>query len=272
MAEDFKMNEAEFGLYRRFIYDTCGINLGPGKKQLLITRLAKRMRALKITSFRVYREYVLDDASQQELTHMLDAVSTNKTEFFREGEHFEFLMKNVHPSLLQRHIVRIWSAGCSSGEEAYTLAMTVRETLGGLIGRDVKILATDISTKVLDDAELGIYIQDKMQEISPPLQKKYFLKGDKQWSGHYLVKNELKKMIRFRRLNLMEEFPLTVQFHVIFCRNVMIYFDKRTQARLIDKFERQLAPGGYLFIGHSESLSGIDTNLRYIKPTIYQKT
>lgn len=271
MAHELEMTDAEFSIYQKWIYDVCGINLSLAKKQLLTSRLNKRMRVLKILTFRDYREFVQQDKSQQELIHMIDSISTNKTEFFREIDHYHFLEQQVYPELLQRHQVRIWSAGCSSGEEAYSIAMTILEHQSNVHHKDIKILATDISTRVLDSAEAGVYSSERIVGVPDALKRKYFLKGSNTWEGHFLVKDSLKNLIRFRRLNFMEKFPLSVQFDVIFCRNVMIYFDKPTQERLIEKFSNQLAPNGYLLIGHSESLSGIHTNLHYVQPTIYQK-
>lgn len=269
MVQEQEMNNEEFALYQQLIYKECGINLTPAKKQLLTVRLGKPMRALNIQSFRAYRNYIQKDQSRQELIQLIDAISTNKTDFFREIDHFHFLQSQVFPTLLNRHRIRFWSAGCSSGEEPCTIGMTILEHTGGVIDRDIKILATDISTKILTKAEQAIYSTDQIAGVPGLLRHKYFLKGEQ--DGYYLVKKPIRDLIRFRRLNFMEPFPLNTKFDIIFCRNVMIYFDKTTQEGLINKFANQLAPGGYLFIGHSESLSGIETNLKYIKPTIYRK-
>ncbi|MBF0353344.1 MAG: protein-glutamate O-methyltransferase [SAR324 cluster bacterium] len=266
---DEGLNDSEFELYQRLIYDTCGINLNNTKKQLLESRLSKR-RQLHGMSFRQYREFLMSDKSGVEMAEMIDAVTTNKTDFFRENTHFEFLQKEVFPDLIRQSQVRFWSSACSSGEEPYTLAMTLMESPFP-VNSDIKILATDISNKVLDMAEAGVYAADKISAVPMALRRKYFLQGTGQWEGCYLVKDELRSFIRFRRMNLMEPFPLKALFDVIFCRNVMIYFDKPTQERLIQKLANQLRPGGYLLIGHSETLSGISSSLKYIQPSIYRK-
>ncbi|MDH3382399.1 MAG: hypothetical protein OEL54_06805, partial [Flavobacteriaceae bacterium] len=169
------------------------------------------------------------------------------------------------------HVIRFWSAASSSGEEAYTWAITILENFGVKHHQDIKILATDISTKVLGEAESGVYSEDTVRPIPKSLLKKYFFKGHNEWDGFYLVKDELKQMVHFKRLNLMEKFPLTVLFDVIFCRNVMIYFDKQTREHLVNRLTQQLNPGGFLIIGNAESLSGLKTNLNYVQPAIYQR-
>ncbi|PCI30738.1 MAG: hypothetical protein COB67_00890 [SAR324 cluster bacterium] len=271
MPEEMNMSDAEFGQYQQLIYDTCGINFTAPKKQLLISRLRKRMNVMKIPSFRAYREHVTNPMHKDEFTLMLNAVSTNKTDFFRESVHFDFLIKNVYPRMTGQRDIRIWSAACSSGEESYTLGMTLLEHFGNNRSKNIKILSTDISTKVLDEAERGIYSTAQISPVPQPLLRKYFLKGSNQWSDHYLVKDCLKELTYFRRLNLMEKFPLSVTFDFIFCRNVMIYFDKITRERLVANLAEQLTRGGYLFIGNAESLSGIKTTLKYVQPAVYQK-
>lgn len=266
------MEDAEFEKYRKLIYDTVGINLGLAKKQLLMTRLAKRMNELQLRSYDAYREHILRDASGQEMVLLLNAVSTNKTDFFRENNHFEFLNQHVYPQLKQQPSIRIWSAACSSGEEPYTIAMTLVEALGGSVGnKDVKILATDISTKVLDEGEKGQYSSKILEPIAPQLRQKYFKRIPSQWDDLYEVSDQLKSLIRFRRLNLMEDFPLRAKFDFIMCRNVMIYFDKPTQERLVNRLAEYIEPGGYLFIGHSESLIGVKTDLKYVQSSIYRR-
>ncbi len=265
-----EMTDAEFGLYQKLIHSTCGIHLTTAKKQLLISRLRKRMSALEISSFRVYREFIIKPENIDEFNLMLNAVSTNKTDFFRESVHFDFMAKKVYPLLIKQREIRIWCAASSSGEEPYTIAMTLAEALRSTVC-DVKILATDISTKVLDEGEQGVYAADMVAPIPQALLKKYFLQGQKEWKDYYLVKDELKQWVHFKRLNLMEPFPLSVQFDVIFCRNVMIYFDLETREDLVNRMERNLKPGGYLLIGNAESLSGLKHNYNYVQPAVYQK-
>jgi len=264
------MSDAEFQLFQQLIHQTCGIHLTPNKKQLLVSRLHKRMDALRMKGFKEYREYVTEPSHGEEFSLMLNAVSTNKTDFFRESVHFDFLAQKVYPKIRNQSQIRIWCAASSSGEEPYTLAMTLAEALGST-SRDVKILATDISTKVLAEGEQGIYSEDTVSPVPQIYLKKYFLKGHNEWQGYYSVKDELKQWVHFRRLNLMEPFPLSIEFDYVFVRNVMIYFDKETRESLVNRMEKHLKVGGYLFIGNAESLSGLKHNYKYIQPAVYQR-
>jgi chemotaxis protein methyltransferase CheR len=271
MIDSPHLNDEEFQRFRKLIYDLSGINLGDAKKQLLVTRLHKRIRELGLSSFSEYREQVLNDPSGSELTTMLNAISTNKTDFFRENAHFEFLKREVYPKLVDQRTIRVWSAACSSGEEPYTIAMTLSEMLPNFQSRDIKILATDLSTRVLDHAEEGLYSEQVVEPIPGPLVSKYFQAEDHRRGRFYRIAPAIKNVIRFRRLNLMGEFPLNTEFDFIFCRNVMIYFDKPTQGAVVNKLEKFLKPGGHLFIGHSESLIGVQTQLSYVQSSIYRK-
>jgi chemotaxis protein methyltransferase CheR len=271
------LKDSEFQKFSKFVYDACGINLHEGKKELVKARIGKIIRQRNFRSFRAYYDYVVHDKSGNELPLLLDAVSTNLTYFFRESQHFDFLRKKALPEIVKRKLssrnntIRFWSAGCSSGEEAYSVAMTVSEILRQEEKWQIKILATDISTKVLASASTGIYEEKKIDSIPYELKRRYFQKGDNTWAGYFKVKQEVRKNITFQRLNLGEEFQFTVPFDVIFCRNVMIYFDKAIRENLVGKLFRNLCDGGYLFIGHAESLSGIKHHLKYIQPSIYQK-
>jgi len=212
-----------------------------------------------------------------ELVRMLDAISTNKTSFFREEKHFDFLKQEVFPTYVKGknatgfHRLRFWSAGCSTGEEPYSLAMWLSECFGKNPRADVKILASDISTKVLAQAKRGVYPADSLEEIPASLVRRYFQRGYARQEGYFRVKTSLREMVEFRRLNLIEPFPFKEVFNLILCRNVMIYFDKKTQQSLINKLYGCLVDGGYLLIGHSETLTGIEHRLRYIQPSVYQK-
>ncbi len=273
------INDKEFSLFQRLIYNESGIDLSPAKKELLKSRLMKRLREKSLTSFKEYYRYVTEeDATGEELISMLDCISTNLTEFFRESEHFEFLSKKVLPALLEKKKkgrekkIRIWCAGCSTGEEPYTISMVLMEHMRQIGVWDVKILATDLSTRVLKKAMQGIYAKDRLKGIPLQLLNTYFKRGVHNLIDHYQIQDFLRNMVVFRRLNLTDEtFPFKGQFDFIFCRNVMIYFNKQTQAELVSKFHRHLVPDGYLFIGHSESLNGTDTKFRFVQPTIYQK-
>lgn len=276
---EIDINDKEFGLFQQLIYDASGIFLTPAKKELLKSRLMKRLRQKSLNSFKAYYEYITQrDATGEELISMLDCISTNLTEFFREAAHFRFLSEKAIPPLLEnkrkKHEkrIRIWSAGCSTGEEPYSISMIVAERVLPRYEWDVKILATDISTRVLKKAMEGIYTKDQLKGMSPQLVNAYLKKTNIDNKDYYYINDSLKEMVVFRRLNLTDEtFPFKGQFDFIFCRNVMIYFDKQTQNGLISKFYKHLAPDGYLFIGHSESLAGTNNKFRYVQPTVYQK-
>jgi chemotaxis protein methyltransferase CheR len=266
------LTAAEFENIRQLLYRLCGIHLNPGKEGLVKSRLMKRLRTLNLGSFAEYLNYMDNDHSGQELTTMIDLLTTNKTSFFREAEHFEFLKSQVLPALLARkQPLRIWSAGCSSGEEPYTLAIVLREAIPDIDRRDVKILATDISTQILAKAKEGKYGRECMEEMEPKLLHKYFTMARSQETRLFQVKDHLRSLIRFARLNLMQPWPMRGPFDVIFCRNVMIYFDKSTQRELVRRYWEILKPGGYLMVGHSESLTNTSKEFRYVQPAVYQK-
>jgi chemotaxis protein methyltransferase CheR len=273
---NYELKNSDFEKISKLIYEQCGINLHDGKKELVKARLGKRLRAGNYNSFSDYCHYVTTSEGTDELIAMIDSISTNLTSFFREESHFVRL-RLIISSILEKDNCRgyknrfkIWSAGCSTGEEPYTLAITVKEAVGQK-SFEAMILATDISTKVLRMAEAGIYPHEKIKNIATPILKKYFQIGTGQSEGHYRVKNELKSMIDFQRFNLMHKFPAQSQFDIVFCRNVMIYFDKQTQGVLVNKFYDSLNKGGYFFVGHSESLTGLNHQFNYIEPSVYQK-
>jgi len=274
-----ELSDKEYMEIAEFVHKTAGINLKDGKKELVRTRLSKRIRALDFKNFRDYFKHVMGDQTGEEIVFLLDALSTNLTSFFREPQHFQFMAKDFLPVLEQRRRaknsrrLRIWSAACSSGEEPYTIAMVVMDKNPYFAqGGDFKILATDISTKVLNVAKQGVYGPERVKDIPAATLQKFFTRieterGDKM----YQVSPEMRRLIAFRRLNLMEPLPFTNPLDLIFCRNVMIYFDKETIAKLVENYYRILAPGGYLFIGHSESLSGFKHPFKYVAPCIYLK-
>lgn len=276
---EIDLTDQEFALFQKLIYDESGINLSPAKKELLKSRLIKRLRTLSLKSFREYHTYVTErDVTGKEMIHMIDCISTNLTEFFREIAHFNFLSGKLLPALLEKKKkmkekkLRVWSAGCSTGEEPYTLSMVLNEHIEQIDRWDVKILATDLSTRVLEKAKKGLYHKDRLKSINAQRLQTYFKKGGDNFEDYYQVKDVLKNIIVFRRFNLMEQtFPFKGQFDFIFCRNVMIYFNKQTQTELISKYYKHLAPEGHLFIGHSESLAGTNSKFSYVIPTVYQK-
>ena len=270
-----KLTDALFHKFSELIYRQAGIHLKPEKKELLNTRLSKRLRACGIPTFRKYYDFVVNDHSGAELIQLIDCVSTNFTNFFREQAHFDLLTSTILPQFIaenrQKEELLLWSAACSSGEEPYTIAMVLEEFLGREPGWRYRIVATDISTKVLAQAERGIYPADRVEKVPPELLHKYFQRGVGQRAGLVRVKERLKRQVEFRRLNLIEEFPWHDELQVIFCRNVMIYFNRSTQEELVNKFHRCLAPGGYLFIGHSESLASIRHMFKQVASTAYRK-
>ncbi len=264
-----QMSPAQFEKFCDKVYELCGINLKKGKEELVHSRLQKRLNALKLTSYEQYFKYLDNDRNSLETVWMIDVITTNKTSFFREHQHFDFMRERILPDLRKKSL-RIWSSACSSGEEPYSIAILLAESLPNLKGFDARILATDISTKVLATAKQGIYSTDILEPVPTEWKKKYFVKAE-QSGNKWQVVPELRRIISFARLNLMEKFPMRGPFDVIFCRNVMIYFDKPTQDHLVRRFYNLLAPGGYLFVGHSESLTRANHNFNCLQPAIYQK-
>jgi len=262
----FSKNEYE-NLCRR-IYDLCGINLA-GKVELVESRLSKRVSTMNIMSYEQYFRFIDNDRSGKEQVWMIDALTTNKTSFYREIQHFEFMTRRILPNLDGRQ-VSIWSAACSTGEEPYSIAVQLREELPRINKRDVKILATDISTKVLRLAHEAVYQDATLEPVPKPWRTKYF-RAENAEKKTWRVTPEVRNMVSFAKLNFMEAFPMKGPFDLIFCRNAMIYFDKPTQTTLVNRFYDLLKPGGYLFVGHSESLNGAPHNFKYIQPAIYQK-
>ena len=273
-----ELRDVDFERISRLVYEHCGINLHDGKKELVKARLSKRLREGSFRSFSDYYKHIISPDGNDELVTMIDSLSTNVTYFFREEGHFAKL-RQIMPSMLKTsskgnrsEAVRVWSAGCSTGEEPYSLAITLSEcTNGRQADIAIMIMATDISTRVLNAAVTGTYPQDKLKNISPQILKKYFQLGYGRWEGYCRIKKEVRDMVRFMRFNLMETPPSHFLFDVIFCRNVMIYFDKATQANLVKRFYNCLNKGGYFFIGHSESLNGLDHYFSYVEPSVYRK-
>ena len=271
------LTEREFEQISEMVYNHCGINLHDGKKELVRSRLAKILRQRQFHSFSHYMDYVASDSSGQAFSELIDSLSTNLTSFFREAIHFEYLATVYLPELIAQRKdanqlrLRGWSAGCSSGEEPYSIAITMLEALHDRSRWDVKLLASDISTRILHRAREGVYEHERIAPVSAALKNRYLIQRKHRDQKRYEVAPALRQLIVFKYVNLMEEWPFRGPFDFIFCRNVMIYFDKPTQQRLINRFCQVLAPGGILFTGHSESLTGIRHNFRYVQPTIYKK-
>jgi len=256
----------EFARVCALLYRIAGIKLVPGKEGLVQARLARRLHALDLDHFGAYFDLVERDGSQAELTQMVDLLTTNKTSFFREAYHFDFLRDRVLPGLAGRP-ARIWSAGCSTGEEPYSLGMLCRDTLGARA--DVRILATDISTRVLATAKAATYPAESLGDVPDDVRRRHFAPAA---DGRGVrVADAVREMVSFARLNLMGDWPMRGPFDAILCRNVMIYFDKPTQERLVNRFYELLPPGGHLFVGHSESLTSLDHGFAYVQPAVYVK-
>lgn len=274
-----KLLDREFQRFSRFIYDTVGIKMPPAKKTMLEARLQKRLKALSLTSFEEYADYLFSqDGLSTELVHLIDVVTTNKTDFFREPAHFDYLVNHALPTILTSRSrtfhdpVRIWSAGCSTGEEPYTLAMVLSEFSQTAQDFKATITASDISTRVLQTAKTAIYTEEQAETIPMPIKRKYVLRSKDKTRGVVRIAPQVRSLVSFRRINFMEEeFGISEKMDIIFCRNVVIYFDKPTQEVLMNKFHRQLKPGGYLFIGHSETLSGLNVDFTPVASTVYRK-
>lgn len=269
------LNDREFQLFQEIIYRETGIHMSDKKRKLIVARLSKRLRALNLSTFTEYYDYLNESPhSDGEIVNLVNRVTTNKTDFFRERHHFDFLLRELYPRIIAEsrtngvRRLRIWSAGCSSGEEPYTLAMVTLEAFKGERGWDIKILATDLDTEILQKAVIGMYPTQAISPVPREFLHKYFVrKGE-----HYEAGIGLRSLIAFRKLNLMDQtFPMKNPFDIIFCRNVIIYFDTKTKEELLNKFHRHLKTKGHIFIGHSESLMHMKDRFRYLKHTIYQK-
>lgn len=272
----FTLTDSDYKRLATLVYKKSGIYLGDQKKELVRTRFSKLLREKGLQSFGDYYRLVTRDKSGHELVRMVNAISTNVTGFFREPAHFQFLSSDVLPMLFRIKEAggpRIWSAGCSTGEEPYTISICLQEYLGTSkdTGSDFSILATDLSTHVLEKATQGIYDDVSLKDVPYEIKKKYFSKGTGKNSGLVRVKPFVMKPVVFRQLNLMKTLSFDKAFDIIFCRNVLIYFTEKDQNRLIREFYDNLNHGGYLFIGHSESLMKFRSDFKYVRPTIYRK-
>jgi len=266
------MERETFESFRQIIYQTSGITLNDNKEALVSARVAKRMRMLQMSEPESYLRHLLDDSSGEEIIHLLDVISTNVTSFFREPQHFDLIATEMEKWLKKgQRRFRFWSAGCSSGEEPYTLGMTLKEVCSQY-DTDIRILATDISTQILQKSQAGEYDSKKANDIPYKLREKYFSKEGRNGSAYIRVKDNLRKMILFKRLNLsVVPFPMSGPMDIILCRNVMIYFDNEVRKRLLQEFYRLLKPGGFLLVGHAESLTGMLSGFTVVKPTVYLK-
>jgi chemotaxis protein methyltransferase CheR len=265
------LHPGEFEKLRRLAYERFGLDLRNGKQGLVAARLGKKLRELGLRSFQQYYDHVISDQTGEAMTMMIDSLTTNHTSFFREPRHFDFLRSTIYPVLKTRSQIDVWSAACSSGEEPYSIAMSLLEEAGVEAAGRIRIKATDISTRVLEKGRRGIYSSERFEGIPMSILKRYLLKGQNASADLFRFRSEVRAMIHFQHFNLMNPLPESYCCSVIFCRNIMIYFDKPTQQDLVQRLSTHLEDGGYLFIGHSESLNGIAHGLEYISPATYRK-
>ncbi len=268
---EFDFCTKDFNFIKKLVQEKTGIALSDAKQDMVYGRLSRRLRTLKLKSFSDYCEILRDDDSL-ELGDFINAITTNLTSFFRENHHFEYLAKTVLPKVMRSNAqskrIRIWSAGCSTGEEPYSIAMVVRDTVPERSGWDVKILATDLDSNVVAKASAGVYTRERVTGISKQRVSKFF---KEKGANEMVVSPTLRDLITFKQLNLMHEWPMKGPFDVIFCRNVVIYFDKPTQRILFDRYANYIVHNGHLFVGHSESLFKVCDRFELIGNTIYQR-
>lgn len=263
-----KISKSEFQQFQQLIYKIAGISLADSKQVLLVGRLGRRLRHYGIDNYSDYYKLVSSGRQPEELQLMVDLLTTNETYFFREAKHFEFLAQHIVPKHTPGRSFDVWSAASSTGEEIYTIAMVLADTLG--LKAQWTVTGSDINKSVLAVAERGQYWLDRTRGLPPEYLRKYCLKGVKENEGSFVIMPELRHHTRFMQVNLNSTLPTLGKFHVIFLRNVMIYFDADTKRQVVERLARQLHPGGHLIIGHSESLNGITDCVKAIKPTIYQ--
>lgn len=273
VAATQSLSDKDFAIIRQLVGDRIGIVLTDAKREMVMSRLSRHLRRLGLASYSSYCK-MLQEGDEAELGLLCNAITTNVTSFFRENHHFKFLQSTLLPKLDAElppgRPITVWSAGCSTGEEPYSIAMSCQEALGSS-RRRVRILATDVDTDVLAAGQAGVYRAERVADLDDERRARFFRRGTGANHGKVRARDELREMITFRQLNLMERFPLKSRFDFMFCRNVVIYFDKPTQRTLFDRFADQLAPHAHLFIGHSESLHGVTDRFEAVGHTIYQK-
>jgi chemotaxis protein methyltransferase CheR len=266
------LTDQELAAIIKLVYEKSGITLNDGKRALVTARLQKRLRSGGFTTFSAYLKHVAADRSGKELCELLDAIATNHTSFFREPQHFEFLRTRVLPTVAGRSSkLSIWSAACSTGEEPFTLGMELCDHLPEMVRPQIRILASDLSTKALRGAREAVYRMDRVEGLPRELLRRHFERGMGAQDGLVRVAPHVRKLVEFRQLNLLEIDHLGEMFDVVFCRNVMIYFDQAVQQRVVQMLERHVVPGGFLFISHSESLNRISHGLQWAAPAVYQR-
>ncbi len=268
-----RLEEREFKKLSTFIETEVGIRMPPAKKILMESRLQKRLKVLNLSDFKEYYDFVFTEQSRQELIEMIDAITTNKTDFMREPAHFDFLVNKALPDVTRgKERIKLWSAACSTGQEPYNLAMFMEEfrSLGNRV--DYTVTATDISKSCLIKGRNAVYAMKDIDDVSAAFRKKYFLKSKDPKSDQVKIKTFLRDKVHFQSINLMkDEYGLRDKFDIVFCRNVLIYFDKENQARVISRIVNHMNPGAYLFLGHSESMAGVNSSLLGVASSIFQK-
>jgi chemotaxis protein methyltransferase CheR len=270
------LTDEDYAFLCQLIYERSRIHLGPDKRVLVTSRLAKRLRHHGLTDYGDYCDLLRSSSGDEELQFLIDRISTNHTHFFREMKHFDFLSEVVIPKwradAQRREPFRIWSAASSTGEEAYSIAIHLAEHFAPAESGRWLVEGTDISTRVLEIAQRGVYEAEKLASVAPDVLRRHFQRGVEQWAGHLRAKDSLRKRVNFQHLNLLEgPYPFPYLFDLIFCRNVMIYFDRPTQEILVRLLSEKLMPGGHLLVGHSESLSGVKHSLKLVRPAVYLK-
>jgi chemotaxis protein methyltransferase CheR len=265
------MSMREFERIRQLAIDTCGMDFAESKKELIASRLDRTLRRLSLDSYEAYYLHVRDDRSGMALCEFIDSLATNHTNFLRESDHFAFLRQNFGRSSFRGRLMRIWSAACSTGEEPYSIAMTLLDERRHELIPSFEIVASDISTRVLKAAQAGIYAREKLRDLPQGWTTEFFEAGTGQWSGWMKVRKPVRDTIRFARFNLMDTAADFGCFDVIFCRNVMLYFNRATQEGIVNRMTERLNPGGYLLTGHTESLMGIRHSLAYVHPAVYRR-
>lgn len=279
-TKEFLFTDQDFSYLSKLAGELAGISLSSGKRELIYGRLVKRLRALGLSDFKQYCTLLKDDdekKNQKERTHFINAITTNVTSFFREDHHFEFMAETLLPELIaqkkaaSRPCLRIWSAGCSSGKEPYSIAMVLKECIPDIERWDIKILATDLDSNILEVARAGVYPKEHIKEIPLERRKRWFRAGRGANENVIKVTDEIKNMVAYRQLNLKDDWPMKGTFDIIFCRNVTIYFDRETRVDLLDRFAEYLDKDGCLFVGHSESLFGLTQRFSTVGRTIHRK-
>jgi len=276
-AYDESISNRDFVRLCELIYEVAGIQLGSQKKTMLEVRIKRRLKALNLDSYKQYCEYLFGQKGMKdEIVHFIDVVTTNKTDFFREPSHFDFLAQKALPEITARctngRPFLIWSAGCSTGEEPYTIAIVLSEYAQAHPGFRFRIMASDISTTVLEKAQMAVYSEEMVNPIPALLKRKYFMRSRDPGSPRFRVVPELRQMVEFRRLNFMDaDYGIAEKPDAIFCRNVIIYFDRPTQERILNKLANCLVPGGYMYVGHAETLHDMRLPLTPVAPSLYRR-